>query len=170
MCTYFKVCPPYPACAAARLTTLSGGGGGGGCRLAVERDKWRVVWGYWSPLSIKGKQCDRGDAAGESRPAEPLLPWKKKRDSREHMEGSNPPPHPPSHTHTRHPPLVTRPRGWAEHNSPNAHQLSGGCLCAMMKHYRREQFMTQSIPGHMSPRLETFRPNPSNVRNIVSYI
>lgn len=25
-----------------------------------------VVWSYLSPLSIKGKQCDRADRAGES--------------------------------------------------------------------------------------------------------
>lgn len=36
--------------------------------IGGERDKWRTVWGYLSPLSIKGKQCDRGDTAGESRP------------------------------------------------------------------------------------------------------
>lgn len=32
-----------------------GWGGGGG-----------LVWSYLSPLSIKGKQCDRADTAGES--------------------------------------------------------------------------------------------------------
>lgn len=40
----------------------------------------------------------------------------------------------------------------------------------MMKHYLGEQFMTQSIPGHMSQWPENLSPNPSNVRNIVSYI
>lgn len=43
--------------------------------VSSETDKWAsgrvgmlgdLVWSYLSPLSIKGKQCDRADTAGES--------------------------------------------------------------------------------------------------------
>lgn len=63
----------------------------------------RTVFSYLSPLSIKGQQCDRADAAGENQSDPFTMKW----DSRGH----------------------TAPRSQDEQGITRPHnQLSGGCF------------------------------------------